>query len=73
MEDPHERPDVQAVDAEEYRALLVSRRSLERLQPFPPRDRRTSGLRDRRTGTVYVWSPERDSARSGPFAPASGR
>jgi hypothetical protein len=70
MEDPHQRPDVQAVDAEEFRALLVSRRSLERLRPFPPRDlRRTSRLRDRRTGVVYLWSPEPDAQRRdpGPF------
>ena len=73
MEDPHERPDVQAVDAAEFHALLVSRRSLERLQPHPrPRQPRPVGLRDRRTGVIYVRSGDVDGPRvgAGPLLPA---
>jgi len=71
MEDPHERPDVQAVDADEFHALLVSRRSLERLQPYPrPRQPRPVGLRDRSTGVIYVRSGDADGLRAGPLVPA---
>lgn len=56
--------NVRWIDAKEYGALLVSRRSLERLQPQPRSARtRADGLRDRRTGTIYVRASDPDSTR----------
>jgi hypothetical protein len=68
----HDEPQsVQPVDEEEFRALLVSRRSLERIVPRRRREPgHAFGLRDRRTGTVYVRSPGADSERTVARVPA---
>jgi hypothetical protein len=55
---------VRQVEPGEFVALLVSRRSLERLDSFPRRARLPSGLRDRRTGVVYLSSVEPARARA---------
>ena len=51
--------EIRRVDAAEFLELLVSRHSLERLVLFPRRDEPArNGLRNRRTGVVYL-SPSR--------------